>query len=172
MEQIEIRLIGVGDVLVLQQLACQTFTETFAHCNTPENLSKYLEEKYSVETLGAELANPLSVFYIAACAGKVAGFLKLNTGAAQTELQEPDALEIERIYVLQEFHGKGVGQVLFDKAIAEAVNANCRYVWLGVWEENYRAIRFYTKNGFVKFDTHIFKMGDDEQTDWMMKRMI
>ncbi len=172
MEQIEIRLIGVGDVLVLQQLACQTFTETFAHCNTPENLSKYLDEKYSVETLGAELANPLSAFYIAICAGKVAGFLKLNTGAAQTELQEPDVLEIERIYVLQEFHGKGVGQVLFDKAMAEAVNANCRNVWLGVWEENYRAIRFYTKNGFVKFDTHIFKMGDDEQTDWMMKRMI
>ncbi|MEN9949460.1 MAG: hypothetical protein RLY85_212 [Bacteroidota bacterium] len=172
MEQVEIRQIGSGDVLELQQLACQTFTETFAHCNTPENLSKYLEEKVSVETLGKELANPLSAFYIAVCSGKVAGFLKLNTGLAQTELKDLNAFEIERIYVLQAFHGKQVGQLLMNKAIEEARKTTCSYIWLGVWEENYRAIRFYTKNGFVKFDTHIFKMGDDEQTDWMMKREL
>jgi ribosomal protein S18 acetylase RimI-like enzyme len=172
MEQIKIRLIGAGDALVLQQLACQTFTETFAHCNTPENLSKYLEEKFSVETLENELANPLSAFYIAECSGKMAGFLKTNTGLAQTELKDLNAFEIERIYVLRAFHGKQVGQLLMNKAIEEAGKTTCNYIWLGVWEENYQAIRFYTKNGFVKFDTHIFKMGDDEQTDWMMKREL
>jgi ribosomal protein S18 acetylase RimI-like enzyme len=71
--------------------------------------------------------------------------------------------------VLQDFHGKKVGQLLYDKAIEIARQLNVDYVWLGVWEENPRAIAFYRKNGFVAFDKHIFKLGDDEQTDIMMK---
>ena len=94
---------------------------------------------------------------------------KINFGQSQTELQDDTALEIERIYVLKEFHGKKVGQVLYEKAIEIAKQKNAHYVWLGVWEENPRAISFYKKNGFVEFDKHIFKLGDDEQTDIMMK---
>lgn len=59
--------------------------------------------------------------------------------------------------------------MLFDKALEEARKTTCSYVWLGVWENNHRAIKFYSKNGFEKFDTHIFKLGDEEQLDWMMK---
>jgi ribosomal protein S18 acetylase RimI-like enzyme len=99
----------------------------------------------------------------------VIGYLKLNFGQAQTELQDEKALEIERIYLLKEFHGKNVGQLLYDKALQIARQKNVDYVWLGVWEENRRAINFYTKNGFVEFDKHIFKLGNEEQTDKMMK---
>jgi ribosomal protein S18 acetylase RimI-like enzyme len=80
-----------------------------------------------------------------------------------------NAFEIQRIYVLQAYHGKKVGQLLIDKALEEARKTTCNYVWLGVWQENHRAIGFYSKNGFIKFDTHIFKMGDEEQMDWLMK---
>jgi ribosomal protein S18 acetylase RimI-like enzyme len=100
---------------------------------------------------------------------KTIGYLKLNFGAAQTELKNEQSLEIERIYVLKEFHGKNIGQLLYDKAIQIAKEKNVNYVWLGVWEENLRAINFYKKNGYVAFDKHIFKLGDDEQTDIMMK---
>ena len=108
-------------------------------------------------------------FYFAVLDNTIIGYLKLNVGSAQTELQDDKALEIERIYVLKEFHGKKVGQLLYEKAIQIAKQKNVDYVWLGVWEENHRAVRFYKKNGFVPFDKHIFKLGHEEQTDIMMK---
>ena len=95
--------------------------------------------------------------------------MKFNFGDSQTELKDNKSLEIERIYVSKEFHGKSVGQLLYDKAIEVAKQKNADYVWLGVWEENQRAISFYKKNGFVEFDKHIFKLGNDEQIDIMMK---
>ncbi|SMG52036.1 GNAT family N-acetyltransferase, partial [Sphingobacterium psychroaquaticum] len=100
---------------------------------------------------------------------EVIGYLKINFGQSQTELKDEKALEIERIYVLKEYHGKNVGQVLYQKAMEIAKEKKADYVWLGVWEENPRAISFYKKNGFVEFDKHIFKLGDDEQTDIIMK---
>lgn len=169
MEKIEIIQIGILDVVALQKIARQTFAETFTDYNSIENLNKYLNEKFSIEKLTAELSNPYSSFYFAQLQDDVIGFLKTNVKDAQTELHDLNAFEIERIYVLGAYHGKRVGQLLFEKALEEARKTTCSYVWLGVWENNHRAIKFYTKNGFVKFDTHIFKMGDEEQTDWMMK---
>jgi ribosomal protein S18 acetylase RimI-like enzyme len=95
--------------------------------------------------------------------------LKLNIGQSQTEIKNDNALEIERIYVLNEFQGQSIGQQLFEKALERAYVQKVDFIWLGVWEENKRAIQFYTKNGFVAFDKHIFKLGDEEQTDIMMK---
>ena len=83
-----------------------------------------------------------------------------------------EAYKIERIYVLKEFHGKKVGQILYDTAFEMAKQRCADYLWLGVWEENPRAINFYKKNGFVEFDKHIFKLGNDEQTDIMMKLQL
>lgn len=156
----------------LQQIGRQTFLETFSATNTAENMQQYLEEGFSVEKLTSELQNPYSEFYFAILDEVVIGYLKLNFGAAQTELQDDKALEIERIYVLQEFHGKKVGQLLYDKAIAIGREKKAEYVWLGVWEQNHRAIQFYTKNGFIEFDKHIFVLGDDQQTDSMMKLIL
>lgn len=129
----------------------------------------YLEEEFSVEKLTAECNNPESAFYFATLGGIIIGYLKLNVGQSQTEIKDNNAIEIERIYVLKEFHGKKVGQLLYEKAIQIAKQANAGYVWLGVWEKNMRAINFYTKNGFVPFDKHIFRLGNDVQTDLMMK---
>jgi len=95
--------------------------------------------------------------------------MKLNTGEAQKENQNDNALEIERIYVLQEFQGKKVGQLLYLHAIKVAEGLSADYVWLGVWEKNFRAIAFYKKNGFVAFDQHVFILGDDRQIDILMK---
>jgi ribosomal protein S18 acetylase RimI-like enzyme len=132
-------------------------------------MNKYLQDGFSTDKLTEELTNPNSEFYFALFAGDGIGYLKLNFGKSQTELKDNKALEIERIYVLKEFHGKKVGQLLYEKAIEVAKQKNADYVWLGVWEENPRAINFYKKNGFVEFDKHVFKLGEDEQTDIMMK---
>lgn len=172
MENIKIIPVKLSDLAQLQKIGRLTFFETFAAGNTEENMKNYLEEGFSEDKLSRELADPDSQFYFAILGDDIIGYLKVNFGSSQTELKDISALEIERIYVLKDFHGKKVGQLLYDKAIALAVEMNKKYVWLGVWEENLRAIGFYKKNGFIEFDKHIFKLGDDEQTDIMMRLEI
>jgi ribosomal protein S18 acetylase RimI-like enzyme len=169
---IKIEQINHSHIAALQQIGRQTFSETFAESNSAENMAKYLEEAYSFEKLNDELNNPNSFFYFAMLDEKVIGYLKLNMGGSQTELKDNDALEIERVYVLKSFQGKRVGQMLFDKAIQIAKEQNAEFVWLGVWEENKKAIQFYTRNGFVEFDQHVFVLGDEAQTDIMMKLQL
>jgi diamine N-acetyltransferase len=166
---IKIVKITLDDVAQLQKIGKQTFSEAFSEGNTEENMTKYLEEGFSLEKLTAELNDPNAEFYFATLDEEVIGYLKLNHGSSQTELKDNDSLEIERIYVLNQFHGKKVGQVLYSKALEIAQKTHAKYVWLGVWENNRRAINFYTKNGFKEFDKHIFKLGSDDQIDIMMK---
>lgn len=172
MENIKINRVTLNDINLLQEIGRKTFYETFSQGNDQGNMKQYLEEGFSEAKLTAELKNENSKFYFASLDDKIIGYLKLNFGNSQTELQDNSSLEIERIYVLSEYHGKKAGQVLYEKAIQVAEEKNVNYVWLGVWEENPRAIRFYQKNGFVEFDKHIFKLGDDEQTDIMMKKKL
>ncbi len=174
MMELNITILQINDshIAALQQIGRQSFSETFAESNSAQNMAKYLEEAYSYEKLSAELNDPNSIFYFAMMGQDVIGYLKLNVGASQTEVKDNDALEIERIYVLNSFQGKKVGQILFDKAIQIAKEQNAEFVWLGVWEENKRAIQFYTKNGFVAFDQHVFVLGDEAQTDIMMKLQL
>lgn len=169
MTKIEIRKATHSDLEELQNIGRQTFIETFADQNTEENMRKYLADSFSFDKLTSEICNTNSQFYLAILDKKTIGYLKINSAQAQTELYDKQATEIERIYVLKEFHGKEVGQLLYDKAIQIAHQTNAKCLWLGVWERNLRAINFYKKNGFVEFDKHIFKLGEDEQTDIMMK---
>ncbi|MEJ5961593.1 GNAT family N-acetyltransferase [Pedobacter immunditicola] len=172
MENIIVEKVALKDVNQLQKVSKQTFLEAFSVGNSQVNMAKYIEEAFSLEKLTAELNNEQSAFYFALLDENVIGYLKLNFGESQTELKEDKGLEVERIYVLQEFLGKKVGQVLYEKAMEIADQINAEFVWLGVWEENTRAISFYKKNGFEEFDKHIFWLGDDEQTDIMMKKEL
>ena len=173
MDQIvTLKRVLTADVLDLQHIGKATFTETFAWCNTEENLLNYLSSNFNTDKLLAQINNPDSEFYFAESGMEIVGYLKVNLAAAQTELQDATSLEIERIYVLNAFQGKKVGQILFDKAVQIAQTYKKEYLWLGVWEENTKAIAFYEKNGFVVFDTHEFKLGDEVQTDYLMKKQL
>ena len=165
----KIRKVNIQDIEKLKEIGKLTFAETFSSDNSEEDMQKYLEEGFSTEKLKIELTDKNGEFFFAEFDGKVIGYLKVNYGQSQTEMKDENALEIERIYVLKEFHGKKVGQILYNKAIELAEEKSVEFVWLGVWEHNPRAIRFYEKNGFVAFDKHIFKLGNDEQTDIMMR---
>lgn len=172
MNDIIIKKIGVQELAQLQQIGRQTFSETFAATNTEEDMRQYLAEGFAAPKLEAELLDPNTAFYFAMSGEEAIGYLKLNFGPSQTDIKDNKAVEIERIYVLHRFLGKQVGQILYEKALAVAQKADADYIWLGVWEENARAIRFYEKNGFVAFDKHLFKLGEDEQTDILMKRSL
>jgi diamine N-acetyltransferase len=170
---IKLAKISLANLKELQELGKKTFYESFAAENTAENMQYYLDTNFTGEKLTEEINNPYSAFYFAKLDDKPIGYLKINAGQAQTELPGNDSgLEIERIYVLREFQGKKVGQILFNKAVEIAKEKNAEYIWLGVWEKNVNAIRFYEKNGFIPFSKHLFKLGDDEQTDIMMKLVL
>lgn len=169
MSTLVIRKAKINDLTELQKIGKQTFRETFSAGNTEKDLAQYLSESFSTQQLTAELNDQKSEIYFALVNDDSIGYLKVNWEESQTELQDKKAFEIERIYVLKDFHGKKVGQLLLQKAIQIAKEKGVNYIWLGVWEENTRAIQFYKKYGFVEFDKHIFKLGDDEQTDIMMK---
>jgi ribosomal protein S18 acetylase RimI-like enzyme len=159
----------IEDVNELQRFGKQVFYDSFIGQNTEENMQHYLSKAFTIPQLLREVENPFSQFYFAILDNQTIGYLKINFGKAQTELQDNQALEIERIYVAKEYQGKRVGESLFKKAMEIAKNANLDYVWLGVWEKNQKAIDFYQKQGFKIFDKHTFMMGEEEQIDWMMK---
>lgn len=172
MKLITIKKASTAELEIIQKLGRETFYETFAPHNSEEHIQEYLAESFAFEKLNEELNNPDSQFFVAYEKEEPIGYLKVNSGKAQTELQDKSSLEIERIYVKSSHHGKKVGQFLYDKALEIALNENKKYLWLGVWEENLRAVNFYKKNGFIEFDKHIFKLGNDEQIDLMMKKVL
>lgn len=172
MYPIEIRKVTIFHLEEIQKISIQTFKETFASVNTPENIANYLQESFNTEQLTGELNNANSQFYIAYLEAEVVGYLKINFVDAQTEAISENALELQRIYVLQNFHGKNIGQLLLDQVKKIAQDTGVDFIWLGVWEENHRALHFYTKNGFVVFDKHDFIMGNDKQTDLLMQLIL
>ena len=167
-----IEKVNESEVEELQSISRQTFYETYCSMNTKENMDKYLNENLSIPTLEKELKNPNSAFFIIRDLDKNIGYLKLNMGPAQTDIKDASALEIERIYVIKEYQGKKAGQQLYEKTIQVAKEKMLKYIWLGVWQENSKAIQFYVKNGFEIFDQHVFKLGDEEQTDFLMRLFI
>lgn len=169
MEKIIIRKLSLEDVDALRQISIQIFSDTFSTYNTEENMKLYLQEHFSIEKLSSELKDTNSEFYFALSDNRVLGYLKVNSGQSQTEIRKDNTVEIERVYVLKEFHGRGVAPVLFHRAIEIAQNKKAIYIWLGVWSNNLRAINFYRKFRFKEFDKHIFKLGKVEQTDILMK---
>jgi ribosomal protein S18 acetylase RimI-like enzyme len=169
MVEIQITRATIADLALIRDISIQTFTETFARVNTADNLALYLQEHLNETVLTKEIENIESDFFLAKANDTVIGYLKLNWGNAQTEIIESQALEIHRIYVLEKYHGKQVGQRLLDKAITVAKHKKAVFIWLGVWENNKKAQNFYSRNGFIAFDTHVFNLGNETQTDLLYK---
>jgi diamine N-acetyltransferase len=171
-EEFRIRPCDMSDLETLRNIAWQTYDDTFRHLNDPANMDAYLASAFTREKLQAELASPHSSFFFLLSDGAVAGYLKVNDAEAQTDLHDPQSLELERIYVTRDFQGLGLGKALVGKAMEVARERKRTFVWLGVWEKNGNAIAFYTKMGFSRIGTHDFYMGSERQTDWIMRREV
>jgi ribosomal protein S18 acetylase RimI-like enzyme len=169
-QHITIQQATITDADTLLALSRKTFFHFFAHLNDPANMEAYASKAFTQQKIEAELSNPNSHFYFAMFEGQIAGYLKLNFGPAQTELQDDQTLEVERIYVLAQYHGKKIGHQLLDLALQTARDKQFKFVWLGVWEHNLKAISFYEKHGFQLFGSHDFMLGSDQQTDLLMKK--
>ncbi len=169
MDSLIIRKAEISDLNLLVEVSKTTFVDTFAESNSEENIKSYLNANITNDKLLTELSNENSFFYFIYEGNTIAGYLKLNVGEAQSENFSQSSLEIERIYVLKPFHGKGVGKALLNKAVEVATQLGKAQIWLGVWEMNTKAIEFYERNNFIRFDKHVFVLGNDEQTDYLYK---
>ncbi len=158
-----------ADADLIADMSRKTFYETFAADNTKEDMDKFMNEQFTKEALMAEVGAEGNVFLLAYADDEPAGYARLRN-AETAEL--PNAIELARIYNDAKMIGKGVGKALMEACINKAKELNRQYIWLGVWEKNDRAIRFYEKAGFVKFGEHDFLLGNDLQRDWLMKKRI
>jgi diamine N-acetyltransferase len=169
---ITIQLVCPSDTAELLELSRKTFYDAFEHINNKDDFEAYTSVAFTREKLLSEIENPHSEFYFALIDDKKVGYIKLNYSSAQTEFQDEKGVEVERIYVLADQQGKQIGDQLLKFAINNAMQEKLHYIWLGVWEHNLAAQRFYGRNGFKPFSTHGFWIGNDKQIDLLMRKEL
>lgn len=159
----------LSDIDQLVEISRTTFVNSFEKDNDPEDFKNYIDAAFAKDTIAHQLKNVHSVFYFVFIDELLVGYFKLNVNDAQTDIKSEESMELERIYVRQDFQGRQIGKQMLLEAVALARQQNKTYLWLGVWEKNTAAIRFYQKHGFIKFGTHPYYIGKDEQTDWLLR---
>lgn len=167
-----LRYATVDDAELIADISRQTFYDTFAAHNTKEDMDLFLGQQFTKGKLMLEVGRRENVFLLAFQQHDVAGYVKLREHIHPSSLPFVPTLEIARLYATEKFIGKGVGNMLMQTSLDIARQKNKQVVWLGVWEKNDRAIAFYKKWGFQKFDETDFLLGNDVQRDWLMKREL
>lgn len=152
---------------LMARIGPQTFTETFGHLYTPENLAAFLEN-HSVRNWRGELSDPAYAVRIAEDAGVVAGYAKVGPPSLPFEAQGP-AAELRQLYVLKPWQGAGIAAALMDWAIAEARRRGAEEMFLSVFVDNHRARRFYARYGFEQVGTYDFMVGTHADLDLVMR---
>jgi len=161
-----------NDATLIADISRQTFYETFAAENRKEDMDKFLREQFTKGKLIMEVGNMENIFLLVYSGDDVAGYAKLREAKQPEKLKNVKTMEIARIYAMPNMIGKGVGNLLMKTSISIAKEKGKEVIWLGVWEKNIRAIDFYKKWGFEKFDVSDFLLGDDVQCDWLMKKEL
>ncbi len=171
-EGISVRTCNAADLDTLLSISIKTFRDSFDEFNSPENMLLYINKTFTRKAIEREMKQPGTVFLLAVDSKKPAGYAKIKASENPQELTTGSFLEIERLYVHKEYIGKRVGYILMQTCLAYAEKKKCERLWLGVWENNTRAIAFYEKHGFKKFGQHEFILGNDVQTDWLMEKKL
>lgn len=172
MHSVQVAKATLQEMTLVQTIGREVYTETFQPFNTAENMRAYLDEAYNLPQLEREWAEPGAVYYLAWVGDVPAGFLRLRRNDEVAHELGPNTLELQRLYIHSRFHGLGVASKLMDVFVAEGHARQVDWLWLGVWEKNFRAQAFYKKWGFEKFGEHVFQMGDDPQIDWLLCRKL
>lgn len=168
-KEIKLQELSVANVKELKEISIKTFVDTYSAFNTKENISGYVEKSFNLEQLINELNEKHTTFYFAKHKEKILGYLKIRSSVVNENIKEKNTLEINRIYILKEFQGKGIGSKLLIKAIEIAKFKKREYIWLGVWQKNESAINFYKKHHFEISGTYPFQLGNEKQSDYIMK---
>ena len=166
---ISVKEATVNDAEVISKLSTETFIETYSWYNTPENMRDYTQKHFSVEQTKKDFSEASTFFFLAYLNDEVIGYAKLRVFEHPEELKGERHIEIERIYVQKKHQDKKAGYAIITNCINFAQAKKYQVIWLGVWEKNLKALDFYTRVGFEKFGLHTFLVGNDAQTDYLMK---
>lgn len=159
----------LNDLDCLTNISRITFSDAFEKDNNPEDFKTYLDAAFSKEEIQKELLDKQSDFYLVYQNKELVAYFKLCENEAQAEDYGETAIELSRIYVLEAFQGHALGTHILKKIMDIAKTKQKSMLWLGVWQKNTKAVRFYERYGFTIFDTHSFYIGKDKQTDWLMR---
>ena len=172
--KLKIRYGKIEDAQKLAPLAIKIFNHTFAAnpLNKPEDMKEYIAEAFSLEQTERELRDRDSIFFIAENDGNMIGYAKLQKHSGEDCIADKNPIELQRLYVAHEFHGSGTAAKLMEVCFEEAQQQNFQTIWLGVWEYNFRAQKFYEKLDFKVVGEHIFMLGRDAQTDLVMEKKL
>jgi ribosomal protein S18 acetylase RimI-like enzyme len=160
------------DATALAELAAQTFRETFAADNRPEDIALHATHAYGTPQQERELVDADIVTLLVEIDGQLAGYAQLRSGVPPACVTGEKPIELWRFYIAQPWHGRGVAQALMREVEKNAYRSGRRTLWLGVWERNERAKAFYHKNGFMDIGSHVFMVGTDAQTDRILVRPL
>ncbi|MEN0046826.1 MAG: GNAT family N-acetyltransferase [Bacteroidota bacterium] len=166
---VQIQQATLADLDELLSFAKSNFILTYAHLNDPQNFQAYLDKAFSRANFQVEMEAPNTQFYLLKKGGELLGYIKLNFNKRVKNLNADESVEMERIYVKPEAKGKGYGKILIETAKKVATEQAKKIIWLGVWENNPKAIGFYRKMGFEQFGEHVFMIGAEVQNDYLMK---
>jgi ribosomal protein S18 acetylase RimI-like enzyme len=165
-----IRRAGSADAAALAELGALTFVETFAHLYRPQDLQAFLAEAHTVDYVAKDLADPRKAMWVVEHGGQPVGYAL----AGPCDLPHDDVTEacgeLKRFYMRRDAQGGGVGRRLFDEIMAWLQAAGPRDVWIGVWSENHSALRFYRHNGFTKVGEYGFRVGEQLDHEFILKK--
>jgi ribosomal protein S18 acetylase RimI-like enzyme len=167
-----LRLATLADAPRLRELGEITFRDTYTVYNTPENMEKHVAKNFSLHQVETELRDSNNQYIVCENEQGLVAFVKLVKNHSTDGLTEENVVEIERIYVLKTFHGQQLGRKLIDFCTEWAKAQGFEVIWLGVWEHNQNALKFYEKMGYLRFGEHTFVLGDEVQTDYVMKKYL
>jgi diamine N-acetyltransferase len=178
----KIKKVTENELPELIDLARSTFIAAFAEQNDPDDFAAYIASAFTLETFKNELYTEGSCFYLMENDNALIGYFKLNHNRIPHDginlinefevVKSNKMTELERIYLIENVHGKGFANTMINEAFELSKIEQSALIWLGVWEHNLKAIKFYQKSGFTKFGEHIFVIGDDPQTDWLMWKKL
>ena len=158
--EITIRKAGIDDLRLISVLATTSFYEAYFEQDDPHDLANYITESFSHERLSEELQSAETTFLIAFRRGRSVGYAKLRDGEPHQSIENKNAVELQRIYLIERAWGTGIGEILLERCISEARSMRKEILWLGVWEENKRGLSFYAKHGFTRVGTLTFPYSD------------
>ncbi len=168
----QIRNANLSDVPELARFAEAAFRQAFAKENSKEDMDTYCRSSFSESIQRKEVSDPQIITLAAVENKSIIGFAQWVKNSNTKIITNGKACELKRLYVDEQWHGKGIAQALIEYVIHQSREQEFDILWLGVWENNPKAIRFYEKYGFVKVGEHDFMLGTDQQSDWIMQRKL
>ncbi|MGV3656450.1 MAG: GNAT family N-acetyltransferase [Chitinophagaceae bacterium] len=158
-----------ADAEMLAHVGGVSLLESHGHSAPPEVMQAYVDRSFSVAACRAELSDNRNIFYALYYHGEPAGYFKTIYSIPHQSVAIQPVTKLERLYVLNKFLDKKLGQLLLQKSVELSKEAGEQGMWLNVWKKNERAIRFYQKQGFENVGESMFVLTETHANpNWVL----